>query len=82
MPLRKVTLLQGVAGNGYTYNAGDVQEIPDTLAEKWVADRVAEYVEGTDEGVAGVDLEIGIAATPAKTARKARSRKAKTSQKR
>ena len=62
MPLRKIRLLVGVAGNGYTYDAGSIQEMPELVAERYVNSGQAEYVEPAPV-VANVKAKRGRKAT-------------------
>lgn len=45
MPQSKVEMLEGLAGNGFTYNAGSVQTLPAEVAARWVEKGLAKYVE-------------------------------------
>ena len=67
MPLRKVRIVQPLAGKDFTYQAGEEVDLPAQLAEVWTERGLAEYVEKT-EGVKP-------SAPPAKRARKATSKK-------
>lgn len=74
MPLRKVTIIQPIAGSGFTYQSGEQVDLPELLAKTWVYRGLAEYLDNA-EGVKP-------SATPAKRARKSISRKPEKIEKR
>jgi hypothetical protein len=43
MPQAKI--LKGLAGNGYTWNAGSVQDLPEEVLERFVAAGIAERLD-------------------------------------
>jgi hypothetical protein len=43
MQHRKVTMIQALAGNDFTYQSGDVVELPIAVAEIWTSRGLAEY---------------------------------------
>lgn len=78
----KVKALTGIAGRGFTYQAGDELSMPSELAEKWVRGGLVEFVDDVPSITTEIDLEVEVAASPAKRARKGRSRKPKNAEKR
>ena len=67
MPLSKVRMIKPLAGREYVLTAGQEVELDEVTADRYVAAKIAVYVEGK---------------APVKRSSKATSRKAKKSEKR
>lgn len=72
MQLRKVRITQAIAGPS-GFQAGEETSLPGPIAKRYVEHGIAEYID---------EAEDKKAAPPVKRARKASSRKAKTTEKR
>ena len=80
--MRQVKITTGLAGKGYTYQAGQVVDLPDEIAARYVGRKIAIYQDESPDENEGVEINVEIASAPAKRTRKARSKKAKTAEKR
>lgn len=75
MQQSKVRMVQALAGNDFTYQAGDEVTLPAGVAERWVQGGLAVFADEKAEGEKP-------SAPPALTAERATSRKANKAEKR
>ena len=62
MTTRKVKIVQGLAGYNYSYQAGEIVDLPTELADKWVrkllAEEVTEKLDGKDANVPTIPAQV------------------------